>query len=92
LSLLTALPALAHPFLCCPVAAGRILFHGVHHIALLCESLERSLDFYCGILGLEVGGWVLAGWKAGSRWGWLASVRFRLLSSRCPGILGASAK
>jgi glyoxylase I family protein len=33
---------------------GRILFHGVHHIALLCESLERSLDFYCGVLGLEV--------------------------------------
>lgn len=36
--------------------AGRILFHGVHHVALLCESLERSLDFYCGVLGLEVGG------------------------------------
>ncbi len=35
-------------------AAGRILFHGVHHVALLCESLERSLDFYCGVLGLEV--------------------------------------
>ncbi|EFN50852.1 hypothetical protein CHLNCDRAFT_141766 [Chlorella variabilis] len=33
---------------------GRILFHGVHHIALLCQSLERSLDFYCGVLGLEV--------------------------------------
>lgn len=23
-------------------------------MALLCESLERSLDFYCGVLGLEV--------------------------------------
>ncbi|KAL4451348.1 hypothetical protein ABPG77_009420 [Micractinium sp. CCAP 211/92] len=33
---------------------GRILFHGVHHVALLCESLERSLDFYCGVLGLEI--------------------------------------
>ncbi|KAL4857574.1 5'-3' exoribonuclease 2 [Chlorella vulgaris] len=33
---------------------GRILFHGVHHVALLCKSLERSLDFYCGVLGLEV--------------------------------------
>lgn len=35
-------------------------------MALLCESLERSLDFYCGVLGLEVGrqagdaGWVPA--------------------------------
>jgi len=26
----------------------------VHHVALLCESLDRSLDFYCGVLGLEV--------------------------------------
>ena len=28
--------------------------HGVHHVAVLCEKLERSLDFYCGILGLEL--------------------------------------
>lgn len=33
---------------------GRILWHGVHHVALLCASLERSLDFYCDTLGLEV--------------------------------------
>jgi catechol 2,3-dioxygenase-like lactoylglutathione lyase family enzyme len=26
----------------------------VHHVALLCDSLERSMDFYCGTLGLEV--------------------------------------
>lgn len=26
----------------------------MHHVALLCENLERSLDFYCGTLGLEV--------------------------------------
>ena len=35
--------------------SGRIIFQGVHHVALLCASLERSLDFYCGVLGLEVG-------------------------------------
>jgi glyoxylase I family protein len=33
---------------------GRIIFQGVHHVALLCASLERSLDFYCGVLGLEI--------------------------------------
>ncbi|GAB4820282.1 hypothetical protein N2152v2_007328 [Parachlorella kessleri] len=36
------------------VDRGSIQFHGVHHVGLLCESLERSLDFYCGLLGLEV--------------------------------------
>lgn len=35
-------------------SAGRIIFQGVHHVALLCASLERSLDFYCSVLGLEV--------------------------------------
>ncbi|XP_024372715.1 glyoxylase I 4 [Physcomitrium patens] len=31
-----------------------IEFTGVHHVGMLCESLERSLDFYCGLLGLEI--------------------------------------
>ncbi|KAL6768772.1 CPL12 [Auxenochlorella protothecoides x Auxenochlorella symbiontica] len=31
-----------------------IRFHGVHHVGLLCSSLSRSLDFYCGVLGLAI--------------------------------------
>ncbi|KAK9099411.1 hypothetical protein Syun_026456 [Stephania yunnanensis] len=27
---------------------------GVHHVGLLCENLERSLDFYQNVLGLEI--------------------------------------
>jgi len=26
-------------------------FQGLHHVAVCCASLERSLDFYCGLLG-----------------------------------------
>ena len=26
----------------------------MHHVALICANLEASLDFYCGVLGLEV--------------------------------------
>ena len=33
----------------CVVSA--IEFTGVHHVGFLCESVERSLDFYCGLLG-----------------------------------------
>ncbi|BBN08733.1 glyoxylase I family protein [Marchantia polymorpha subsp. ruderalis] len=29
-------------------------FAGMHHVGLLCENLERSLEFYQGILGLEL--------------------------------------
>eukprot|EP00250_Pteridium_aquilinum_P025166 c30256_g1_i1 orf=259-882(-) len=28
-------------------------FVGIHHVGVLCENLERSLEFYCGLLGLE---------------------------------------
>ncbi|GLC36526.1 hypothetical protein PLESTB_000158000 [Pleodorina starrii] len=34
--------------------AGKVDFKGVHHVALLCENLERSLAFYQGVLGLEI--------------------------------------
>ncbi|KAJ8766690.1 hypothetical protein K2173_004514 [Erythroxylum novogranatense] len=27
---------------------------GVHHVGVLCENLERSLEFYQGILGLQI--------------------------------------
>ncbi|KAG0581539.1 hypothetical protein KC19_4G259600 [Ceratodon purpureus] len=31
-----------------------IEFTGVHHVGFLCESVERSLKFYCGLLGLKI--------------------------------------
>lgn len=38
--------------MCCHGAA--VEFTGVHHVGLLCENTERSLEFYCGLLGLEI--------------------------------------
>lgn len=35
-------------------AENPIQFTGVHHVAVICENLERSIDFYCGLLGLSV--------------------------------------
>ena len=31
--------------------ASAIEFTGVHHVGFLCENVEKSLDFYCGLLG-----------------------------------------
>jgi len=33
--------------------AGRVVYNGLHHVGLLVEDLERSLEFYMGVLGLE---------------------------------------
>jgi catechol 2,3-dioxygenase-like lactoylglutathione lyase family enzyme len=30
------------------------VFQGMHHVGLLCENLEKSLEFYMGILDLEI--------------------------------------
>ncbi|CAM6030788.1 unnamed protein product [Sphagnum balticum] len=35
-------------------AVKAVEFTGVHHVGLLCENTERSLEFYCGLLGLEI--------------------------------------
>lgn len=32
--------------------ASAIEFTGVHHVGFLCENVEKSLDFYCGLLGM----------------------------------------
>ena len=29
-------------------------FQGLHHVAIKTNDLDKTLDFYCGILGLEV--------------------------------------
>jgi catechol 2,3-dioxygenase-like lactoylglutathione lyase family enzyme len=34
-------------------AHDAIPFRGVHHVGLLVEDLSRSLDFYCGTLGVR---------------------------------------
>jgi hypothetical protein len=34
-------------------AVKAVEFTGVHHVGLLCENTERSLEFYCGLLGLS---------------------------------------
>lgn len=31
-----------------------VVFQGVHHVALLCQNLEKSLEFYQGLLGLDI--------------------------------------
>lgn len=36
------------------LSAGRVVYNGLHHVGLLVENLERSLDFYVGTLGLEL--------------------------------------
>lgn len=29
-------------------------FTGVHHVGMLCDNVEKSLKFYCGVLGLTI--------------------------------------
>ena len=29
-------------------------YSGVHHVAIICENLERSMDFYQGVLDLSI--------------------------------------
>lgn len=43
-----------HPTSSAQVSAPRLTIRGVHHVALICENLEWSMDFYCGLLGLEI--------------------------------------
>jgi glyoxylase I family protein len=38
----------------CSFHGTAVEFTGVHHVGLLCENTERSLEFYCGLLGLEI--------------------------------------
>lgn len=33
------------------VQSSGIKFNGIHHVAIICASLDRSLEFYCGLLG-----------------------------------------
>lgn len=33
------------------LSAGRVMFHGIHHVGLLCSNLEKSLAFYQELLG-----------------------------------------
>ncbi|CAI5939679.1 unnamed protein product [Closterium sp. NIES-65] len=56
-------------------------FIGLHHVGILCADLDKALDFYCGVLGLEVndsrpnqklpygGKWLWIGQGEGSRGG-----------------------
>lgn len=37
-------------------STGRVVYNGLHHVGLLVENLERSLEFYVGTLGLELNG------------------------------------
>ncbi|KAG2482585.1 hypothetical protein HYH03_018469 [Edaphochlamys debaryana] len=36
------------------LSGGQVEVKGLHHVALLCENLERSLAFYQGVLGLDI--------------------------------------
>jgi catechol 2,3-dioxygenase-like lactoylglutathione lyase family enzyme len=49
------------------------MIHGMNHFTVIAENLERTLDFYVGVLGLEqghrpdlgfAGAWLYAGGKA----------------------------
>jgi len=37
-----------------PQSEGKVEFKGVHHVALICSNLEKSLEFYQGVLGLTI--------------------------------------
>lgn len=47
---LTAERTIYHP----QASTDDVLYHGVHHVALICHNLETAMQFYQGVLGLSI--------------------------------------
>ena len=63
--------------------AARVQYQGLHHVGLLVEDLGRSLQFYEGVLGLEVNP-ARPNDKLPYRGAWLWIGRCRLSAQLCP--------